>query len=89
MRRKKMFNEDYNKKDTVEQIIELLKELEWNIAYQLDLNDKNKIKGIICGDDKFIEEVFNGISKVQGEDSIIDFEGDFNPTHKGNKEEMN
>lgn len=84
-----MFNEDDEKKDKVEQIIELLKDLDWNIAYQLDLNDNNKIKGIICGDDKFIEDVFNGISKVQGEDSIIDFEGDINTSYKGNKEEMN
>lgn len=84
-----MFNEDDDNKDTVEQIIELLKKLDWTIAYQLDLNDNSKIKGIICGDDKFIEEVFNGISKVQGEDSIIDFEGDINTPYKGNKEEMN
>lgn len=66
----------------LQELVEILDELEWNVAYQMD-PETNNVYGIICGGDEYIQEMLGALSELNGGQL------DINVTHKGNKEDLN
>lgn len=66
--------------DLIANLQELLEQLNWNIAYQID-PESDKIKGIICGQDDFLNNV---LTAIDGQNNV-----DINEMYQGSKEELN
>lgn len=68
--------------DLINDLMVILEELNWQIAYKVDPNDsQEKIQGIIVGNTDFVNDI---LSSIDGKNSI-----DINEMFVGNTDELN
>ena len=67
--------------DLIKDLMVILEELNWQIAYKVSMDGKDRIEGIVVGGTDFVNDV---LSAIDGKNSI-----DVNEMFVGNTDELN
>lgn len=74
--------DDAERDNLIADLLEILEQLNWSIASKVNPDDNNRIEGIICGEDDFINSV---LTAIDGSGNPIDI----NAVHLGSNEDLN